>query len=141
MTATNLPTAAFTYAPNPAVRNTPIQFTDTSVDVDGPIASRSWQFGDGGISSDANPIHTFTSAGTFTVTLTVTDGHGATAVANQAVVVNPALTDTTAVQLQDSSRLQHGDELSFQDWRSPCRNAAAIEPEWLHANAHQSSKR
>ena len=104
VTATNLPTASFTYAPNPGIRNTPIQFTDTSVDVDGPIASRSWQFGDSGISSDANPIHTFTSAGTFTVTLTVTDGHGATAMATQAVIVNPALTDTTVV----SFKIRHG---------------------------------
>ena len=32
-----------------------------------------WTFGDGGSSSDVNPTHTFANAGTFTVTLTVTD--------------------------------------------------------------------
>jgi VCBS repeat-containing protein len=100
VTTTNQPVAAFTYAPAPAVRNTPIQFTDISVDLDGPLASWSWDFGDGGISNVPSPIHTFTVADTFTVTLTVTDSDGVTATSSQAVVVNPALTDTTGVQFK-----------------------------------------
>jgi PKD repeat protein len=39
--------------------------------------SRSWSFGDGGTSNEANPSHTYTSAGTYDVTLTVTDEDGA----------------------------------------------------------------
>src|SRR5207247_5991696 len=48
-------------------------FTDTSFDSDGTIASRSWTFGDGGTSTAANPSHTYATGGTYTVTLTVTD--------------------------------------------------------------------
>ena len=51
VTTTHQPVAAFTYAPAPAVRNTPIQFTDLSADGDGPLASWSWVFGDGGVSN------------------------------------------------------------------------------------------
>jgi PKD repeat protein len=52
-------------------------FTDQSVDTDGSIASRSWNFGDGGSSTSANPSHTYASAGTYSVMLTVTDDGGA----------------------------------------------------------------
>ncbi len=49
-----------------------------SSDPDGSIVSYSWDFGDGATSSAANPSHTYASAGTYTVSLTVTDDQGAT---------------------------------------------------------------
>ncbi len=51
-------------------------FTDQSSDSDGTIASWSWDFGDGAMSSMQNPDHTYASAGTFPVGLTVTDNDG-----------------------------------------------------------------
>ena len=57
-----------------------------SNDPDGSIASYSWNFGDGSSSTAANPSHTYSSVGNYTVTLTVTDNEGAsdsvTSVAN-----------------------------------------------------------
>ena len=50
-----------------------VSFTDHSV---GDPTSWSWEFGDGGRSTDQNPTHTYTSPGTYTVTLTVGDGSG-----------------------------------------------------------------
>src|SRR5690606_9756092 len=52
-------------------------FNDTSTDSDGSIVSDSWNFGDGTGSDRHSPAKTF-SAGTHTVTLTVTDDDGAT---------------------------------------------------------------
>lgn len=57
--------------------NTGMKFSaDASSDADGSIQSYLWDFGDGTKSSDKNPMHTYTSAGKYSVTLTVNDGSG-----------------------------------------------------------------
>ena len=49
-----------------------------STDPDGSISSYSWSFGDCASSTEADPSHTYSAAGPFTATLTVTDNQGAT---------------------------------------------------------------
>ncbi len=65
-----------------------VSFTDTSTDSDGSIASRSWNFGDGTTSTAANPSKTYAAAGTYTVSLTVTDNKGATNSKSASVTVS-----------------------------------------------------
>ncbi|MBI5543685.1 MAG: PKD domain-containing protein [Deltaproteobacteria bacterium] len=48
-----------------------------SKDPDGTLASLTWDFGDGGQSSEAMASHTYLTAGSYTVTLTATDDVGA----------------------------------------------------------------
>ncbi len=64
-----------------------VNFTDSSTDSDGTIASRSWNFGDGSTSTATNPSHTYAAAGTYSVSLTVTDNGGATNTKTQSVTV------------------------------------------------------
>ena len=64
-------------------------FTDSSTDSDGTIASRSWNFGDAATSTTTNPSHTYASAGTYSVSLTVTDNGGATNTKTSSVTVAP----------------------------------------------------
>lgn len=54
-------------------------FIDQSTDSDGHVVAWSWNFGDGGTSNQQNPSHHYAAAGTYTVTLTVTDDAGLTA--------------------------------------------------------------
>jgi PKD repeat protein len=60
-----------------------------SSDVEGPIASYSWNWGDGTANgAGVSPTHAWTVAGTYTVTLTVTDSNSATATDTLVVTVN-----------------------------------------------------
>lgn len=63
-----VPIAGFKYSKN---QLTEFTFTDTSSDGGGNIVSWSWDFGDGNVSSQQNPVHTYTSQTTYTVTLCV----------------------------------------------------------------------
>jgi len=64
------------FAGDPTSGNAPltVQFTDTSTN---SPTSWSWDFGDGvGSSTAQNPAYTYDAAGTYTVSLTVTNAHG-----------------------------------------------------------------
>lgn len=61
-----------------------------SLDADGSIVVYQWLLGDGRTVTGATPSVTYATAGTYNVTLTVTDNNGATASASSTVVVAPA---------------------------------------------------
>ena len=84
------PTASFTHS----CSGLTCDFTDTSSDSDGTIASWNWDFGDGGSSTAQNPSHTYAADGTYTVSLTVTDDVGDTDSASQNVSVSSGPTNS-----------------------------------------------
>ncbi len=83
------PTAEFTSSCTDLV----CSITYQSSDSDGTIASWSWDFGDGAMSSMQNPDHTYASAGTFSVGLTVTDNDGNSDTTSKNVTVTEAAED------------------------------------------------
>jgi subtilase family serine protease len=70
-----------------SVSNLTVSFSDSSSDSDGTIASRSWTFGDGSTSTATNPSHTYSAAGTYSVSLKVTDNGGASNTKTASVTV------------------------------------------------------
>ena len=80
-----------------------------SADPEGGALRYRWSFGDGATSTAASPSHTYTAAGTYQPTLTVTDGDGLTGSASLVVTVGntaPGVTLRTPV---------HGQLFSFGD--------------------------
>lgn len=67
------PVANFSASTTSGITPLTVQFTDTST---GSPASWSWDFGDDALSSDQNLAHMYTTAGTYTVTLTVSNAAG-----------------------------------------------------------------
>jgi len=74
--------------PNPATAGAAVAFTLAATDPDGDALAYFWEFGDGSTDTAANPSHVFTTAGVYSVLVTVTDGKGGSAEATVSVVVS-----------------------------------------------------
>jgi PKD repeat protein len=79
------PTASFTFNTNELTASFN---ASSSTDSDGSIVSYAWNFGDGTSGSGVSPSRTYGAAGTYTVTLTVTDNGGLTDSQTQSVTVS-----------------------------------------------------
>ncbi|MFC2081932.1 PKD domain-containing protein [Candidatus Bipolaricaulota bacterium] len=86
--ANQQPVAAFTTDSTTIVPGAWIQFSAaTSRDPDGSISSYAWSFGDGTSGTGISGWHRFTTAGTYLVTLTVTDNKGAQDAVSKSIIV------------------------------------------------------
>ena len=88
------PTVSFSIA---SITNLEVQFNDTSTDTDGTITAWNWDFGGDGVSTIQNLTHTFSAAGTYNITLTVTDNEGAMGTVSQVVTVSAGTANTAPV--------------------------------------------
>jgi PKD repeat protein len=86
------PTADFSFSPvNPKSGETVRFNAGASTDPDGTIVQYNWDYGDGNTGTGRNPEHVYsvTAETTFTVTLTVIDDGGASAVVSKEITVTP----------------------------------------------------
>jgi PKD repeat protein len=93
------PTAAIAASPAVGVAPLPVGFSSSGSKDDGTLVAYAWDFGDGtAASSDPNPEHVFTAAGTYTVSLTVRDDQGLTGTATTKITVTaPVVANTLHV--------------------------------------------
>jgi PKD repeat protein len=87
-----IPVASFTVSPTSGATDTTFTFTDTSSN---SPTSWSWDFGDGGTANGQSATHKFTTAGTYNVILTATNGAGSST-ATQSVVVSSVISKPIA---------------------------------------------
>lgn len=102
-TVTNTPPVALTTGTTPTSGTAPLTVSfvgSSSYDPDGAIASYLWNFGDGTSSTLSNLSHTYSAAGTYNASLTVTDNSGAKSVGTVTIVVSAVpVTSTKTVNV------------------------------------------
>ncbi len=109
------PVAAFTL-PEVCLQDAFAQFTSQSTISDGTEAQFSylWNFGDRVTSTDKDPKHKYTTAGNFTVSLTVTSNSGCSTVLSSLFTVNGD-TPKADFEVQNSNSLCSNKEVVFKN--------------------------
>lgn len=105
----NKPTAAFSASPTTGESPLQVQFTDASQSVDG-IVSWLWDFGDGSMSLEQSPLHTYDNPGQYRPSLTVTERDGDE---HSFSLAEPIIVDDEG----DLPRLETGKAMVNHDWQ------------------------
>ena len=124
-------TASASASPTSGTAPLAVSFTGSASGGTSPY-SYSWAFGDGSTSTAQNPSHTYSSAGTYTATLTVTDSAGHTATSSVTITVTASSgtpscsgeTITMAFGAEQNCSLSQGQSVVFEftvtqtDWNN-----------------------
>ena len=97
------PDAAFSASSTWGTAPLSVTFTDLSTPGSAEITSRVWTFGDGSTSTDDNPVHVYTTAGIYSVSLTVTTADGSDTVTQSNYITVLAVTTYPAAAFQAST--------------------------------------
>lgn len=108
------PVADFTLPASICLPAGAAQFTSTSTISDGTanLFGYAWTFGDGGTSSAQNPLHNYTTTGTYSVGLTITSNNGCT---DTKSVPLPAINPEPQAHFTVNANACLGAAASFQD--------------------------
>jgi PKD repeat protein len=94
------PTTVATATPLTGTSPLSVSFdSSASSDTDGTITGYQWNFGDGNVSTEANPTHVYDAGGSYTAVLTVTDDDGGTN--TDSVVIDVTQGDLTSLANAD----------------------------------------
>jgi cytochrome c len=92
-----------------------VNFTgEESSDDDGDELTYAWDFGDGGTSTEVNPTHTFTDAGTYNVRLTVTDSTGKSSSSTVVITAGNTRPDVELTVPVQGQVFHWGDEIPYE---------------------------
>lgn len=113
--------AAFTFTPSAPSDHQNVLFdgSTSTAPPNNPIASYSWNFGDGSTGSGRTATHSFGSPGDYSVTLTIADAYNRTATTTQSVHVEGGATPTASFLFSPSAP-KVGENVNF--------NASASRP-------------
>jgi len=109
--AKNHPPTAVSDGPYSGTAGTATSFDGSgSSDPDNDALTYKWTFGDESTSTVAKPSHTYAAAGTYTVTLTVTDPYGASSSATTTATLAPS---SLTVNAGSAQTLDAGNPITF----------------------------
>src|SRR5688500_13809989 len=122
-TSNRAPTAVASASPTSGLTPLTVNFTGAgSSDPDGDALIYTWNFGDGSGATGRDVAHTYATAGTYTATLTVTDGRGGSSTAAPITVFARNRAPTATLSKPAASALYAGGQtISF--------SGSAMDPE------------
>ena len=130
---TTPPTPAFTLTPVAPEANQSVRFDASRTTDEGVVCQDActygWNFGDGSTASGRIVNHTFTTARSYTVTLTVTDRAGATASTAQAVTVADVPAPSVTLSLAPDPPLA-GQQATFTATATPATGHSITRFAW-----------
>jgi PKD repeat protein len=136
------PVAKFTYSPTePKVGETVTFDAADSQDPDGKIIGYNWDFGDGSTAQGTRVSHSYSSARTYTVKLTVTDNGGLTNSTTQQVTVHPKPQPPMASFTYSPSQPKVGESVSFDASSSSDPDGSIVKYEWNFGDGGTGSGR
>ncbi len=115
-----------------------MEFVNSSTDLNGTITSVAWNFGDGNISSDANPVHSYSLMNLYPVSLAVQSSTGCRSQITKMVEVKPVVEAAFAsvydclnrsVFFKDQSTALNGNIVS---WHWDFEHSASVLQNPLH---------
>lgn len=104
-------TPSLSFSPAPAGISKTVSFTGSGQTNGSPIVAYGWDFGDGQTAAGATAGHIYTAAGTYTVTLSITDSCDFVETATQTLVVYPPL--LTVTKQVDPDPVEVGQRLTY----------------------------
>jgi len=123
------PTASFTYSPESSKVDEVVTFNaSSSYDSDGEIVKFEWNFDDGNVTAVNNATtvitHTFAAAGTYMVTLNVTDNDGLTNTNTQSAIIGKV--DSTISITLSTTSITVGENTTLSGLIDPVRSGATV---------------
>ena len=110
---------------------------DGSFDPDGDALAYAWTFGDGGTSSERAPVHTYTAPGTYTATVTASDGASEAAASVEVVVREGAVPSVRITSPTAVTRGATGAAVRLAaDVSDPDQDAADLFVRWTVVQVH-----
>ena len=123
------PSAAFTFSPSSPVTGQTVSFNASgSTDSTATITQYAWNFGDGRTGTGISPTHSYATAGSYSVTLKVTDSAGQTSTVTHAVTVSRA--GPVAAFTWSPSAPLHGQPVGFNGSGSTDATATITRYAW-----------
>ena len=116
-----------------------------SYDPDGTIAAFDWDFGDGGTSTLASPVHSYATAGTYTASLVVVDNSGLSSPADTVTIVvqnnKIVYVANIAMTLNSNNKgYQATATVTVRDQTGALRSGANVSGTWSGLSTGTSSK-
>ncbi len=118
------PQADFTQTAPSYCPDVPVQFSSTSVGT--AIVSWYWEFGDGQSATSGNPLHAYTDAGIYQVSLSITNASGC----QSQVVHQVEIHGKPVAAFSNNSPVCLGDSIYFDDLSSSVGNGLITQWQW-----------